>query len=311
VWIDWNQDEDFDDAGENVGCAYSTPEVTTFAITVPEDALEGPTRMRIRLKYFNADCGTPCGTTTYGEVEDYTVVINNTTISWLTVSPLSGTVPGQGTSPVTLTFDSGGLEEGDYYAQVKISSNDPDDPMVIVTCTLHVVNLVSVDLRVMLEGAFTGTGMHTTLNAAGLLPLDQPFNTMPWNYNGTEGVTAFANPDVTDWVLVELRQTAGEAGTATPATIIGRQAGFLLKDGAIVGKDGTSVLRYDVVISSNLYAVVYHRNHLGVMSAGPLVGGGGTYTLDFRPGLRGNITERNIAGDMGHAVGRRERGWKH
>ncbi len=74
VFIDYNQDYDFDDEGETVFTATpstTTPMVGTF--TIPEDALEGPTRMRVVLR-FNA---TPdaCGTFTYGETEDYTVVI--------------------------------------------------------------------------------------------------------------------------------------------------------------------------------------------------------------------------------------------
>ena len=74
VWIDWNQNGDFSDAGENVVCEIDNGlEVSTWDITVPADAIAGDTRMRIRLKYSGSNCGDPCGTTTYGEVEDYTV----------------------------------------------------------------------------------------------------------------------------------------------------------------------------------------------------------------------------------------------
>ncbi len=126
--------------------------------------------------------------------------------------------------------------------------------------------------------------MLTTLNAASMLPLSQPFNTAPWNYAGPESVASIPNPNIVDWILVELRQTAGSASTATPATIIGRQAGFILKGRFYCGHDGITMLRFDLVISQNLFAVVYHRNHLGIISANPLLSVGGTYTLDFSSG---------------------------
>ena len=106
VWIDWNQNLVFTDAGENVACAYSTPSTTTFSITVPNDALSGSVRMRIRLKYSGNDCGTSCGTTTYGEVEDYTLIVYNNVAPWLTISPLNGTVNGQESQMLDLTFNS-------------------------------------------------------------------------------------------------------------------------------------------------------------------------------------------------------------
>ncbi|SRX72383.1 M4 family metallopeptidase [Aequorivita antarctica] len=76
VWIDYNQDGDFDDSGEQV---YSRSRTTASPIsgsfTVPTSALSGATRMRVTMKY-NAN-PSPCETFTYGEVEDYTVTISN------------------------------------------------------------------------------------------------------------------------------------------------------------------------------------------------------------------------------------------
>lgn len=76
VWIDYNQDGDFTDAGEQV---YSRARTTAGPISgsfvVPSSALNGPTRMRVAMKY-NA-YPTSCETFSYGEVEDYTVVIVN------------------------------------------------------------------------------------------------------------------------------------------------------------------------------------------------------------------------------------------
>ncbi len=283
VWIDWNHNEVFTDAGENVICVASCPASASYSITVPVDALDGPARMRVRIKYTGTDCGSSCGTATYGEVEDYTVIVNNTSFSWLTVSPLNGTVTTQGTASTTLTFDSDGLAEGDYYANVKISSNDPDEPLVIIPCTLHVANHISLDLTAMLEGPFMNSEMQTVLNASGLLPLGQPFNIAPWNYTGIESVPLIPNVNVVDWVLIELRD-ATSAATATSATRIARQAVFILKDGSIVGLDGSSILQFTNSINQQLFVIVYHRNHLGILSASALPLVSGVYSYNFTSG---------------------------
>src|SRR5690606_34232688 len=78
VWIDYNKDGDFTDSGEMVWSRSATttsPVSGTF--TVPASAIDGPTRMRVSMKY-NSIPG-PCETFTYGEVEDYTVVIGAST----------------------------------------------------------------------------------------------------------------------------------------------------------------------------------------------------------------------------------------
>ena len=75
AWIDWNQDGDFYDAGENIICEIDDDGQGTFTFDVPGTALLGTTKMRVRNKYNGSDCGDPCGPTTYGEVEDYSVNI--------------------------------------------------------------------------------------------------------------------------------------------------------------------------------------------------------------------------------------------
>ncbi|MCB0469257.1 MAG: peptidase S8, partial [Flavobacteriaceae bacterium] len=77
VWIDYNRDGDFDDSGEQVwtqAATSSTPVSGTF--TVPASAVENSTTMRVSMKYNGVP--TSCETFTYGEVEDYTVVIEGT-----------------------------------------------------------------------------------------------------------------------------------------------------------------------------------------------------------------------------------------
>ncbi len=147
----------------------------------------------------------------------------------------------------------------------------------------YVYNL-AVDITAILEGAFNGTDMNTTLNSLNLIPLTQPFNVSPWNYPGTESVAAMPNNDIVDWVLVELRDAA-DAASAGSGTIIDRKAGFLLKDGSIVDIDGSGILSFTANVSQNLFVVIHHRNHLRVMSNNALTQSGGAYTYDFTTGI--------------------------
>jgi uncharacterized protein (TIGR02145 family) len=142
----------------------------------------------------------------------------------------------------------------------------------------------TVDLKVFLEGPYSGSHMSTALNTGNYLPLAQPYNCAPWNYQGTEGVGAIPNPDVVDWVLAELRETAGDASMAYEECAIARQAGFLLSDGHIVTLDGISPLQFNYPVSAKLYAVVYHRNHLAVLSGSELVNTTGNYSYDYTTG---------------------------
>mgnify|MGYP006277958059 FL=1 len=512
VWIDWNQDGDFADSGENVVCESGNGGQGTYSFMVPNNALPGQTRMRVRIKYFGSDCGDPCGSTSYGEVEDYSVNVQG----WLNINPLSGTVipggsmaldvtfdatgltegiynadvlvssndpntsvvtvpatlnvslgtpqiavspaslsfgdvqigssstlqftisntgtgvlsgnittpanftvssaengpensvsfnvgegitksfdltftpttvqsysgdveithnaggypeyiavtgngtpgpapdisiapeqfylalfqdtdsnrimtisnlgmdlldysativygpsekktskpagpadgsqfswltitangsgsvPGNnGSVDVTLNFDATGLNLGAYNAQVLINSNDPYDPLVSVPCTLEVIDGIHVSLKAWLEGPFNGAEMWRFLNVYGYLPDIQPFNTYPWFYDGPETASPIPNTDIVDWVLVELRETPGDASTATSSTIVGMQAGFVKRDGSIVCTDGVNPLTFPLMVNHNLYAVVWHRNHLGILSGYPLTGNGAVYNYDF------------------------------
>src|SRR5690554_5266311 len=78
VYIDWNQDETFSEdertsLGSCSGTACSTTGISGM-IDVPHNALPGPTRMRVIMNYNNPVPG-PCGTVSWGEVEDYTVEV--------------------------------------------------------------------------------------------------------------------------------------------------------------------------------------------------------------------------------------------
>ena len=75
VFIDYNQDGDFVDAGETVWtktASKTTPVSGSF--TIPASALLGSTRMRVSMKYNGIP--TSCESFSYGQVEDYTINIS-------------------------------------------------------------------------------------------------------------------------------------------------------------------------------------------------------------------------------------------
>ncbi len=108
-------------------------------------------------------------------------------------------------------MNSAGMDEGIYMANITINSNDPDQSEIILPVTLSVSGARYVDLKVFLEGAFSVSEMSTILNSTGSLPLNQPYNLAPWHYTGTESVPSIPDVDITDWILVEFRDTT-EAG---------------------------------------------------------------------------------------------------
>ena len=137
-----------------------------------------------------------------------------------------------------------------------------------------------LNLTTFLEGPFNGTtAMNSTLNGTPqLIPLTQPFNVAPWNYAGAESVTAIP-AGVVDWVLVELRDAATPA---TATTSFWKKACFLKSDGTIVDLDGLSLLNMGrPTIANNLYVIVRHGNHLGIMSATGMALTGNNYSYNF------------------------------
>jgi len=151
----------------------------------------------------------------------------------------------------------------------------------------------TLELKIFLEGPFNEVNMSTGIY--GDLPLTQPYSSAPWNYSGAESVTSIPNLDVVDWVLIELRD-APDAMSAIPASVIERQAAFLLNDGSVVDIDGSSNLSINYSVAQSLFVVIYHRNHLAVMSASALIETSGIYSYDLSTGANqafGGISAHN------------------
>jgi len=72
IWVDWNRDGDFEDAGEEVVSAGPSQRAVSTTFTVPADALVGTTRIRIAMRYYADGPPETVGVFDFGEVEEYT-----------------------------------------------------------------------------------------------------------------------------------------------------------------------------------------------------------------------------------------------
>ncbi len=140
---------------------------------------------------------------------------------------------------------------------------------VIVDPTCYVnsyIDQIQIRARVFLEGFYdkdSGNSMRRTLNEKGLIPLTQPYNTPPFNYTGTESVSTL-KWNAVDWILLELRDSNNLN------TIVSRQAAFLNSDGFIMDLNGENGITFRGVPSGSYHLVVYHRNHIAIVSSNPI-----------------------------------------
>lgn len=138
---------------------------------------------------------------------------------------------------------------------------------------------LNVDIKIYLEGPFNGIDMSPYIN--NILPLNQPYNEPPFNYPGTESVASIPSTDIMDWVLLELRD-ASSPSQATGTTVISKKAVFLKTDGNITELDGLSLPIFNLAVSDSIFVIVWHRNHLAVMSNIALKDiGSNIYPFDF------------------------------
>ena len=270
-------------AGTNTGANYTTDVLTTSSTDVwfRRTVISGPcTDVAAAVKVTvnplpDAPAAITGGSTVFvgltTQLSDLTAggTWSSGTLANATVDPSTGLVTGvaTGTSLITYTVTSGGCSNS-----------------VSQLITVSIASRLNV--KVFLEG-FYNTGisaMNTNLVTSSLVPLTQPYTGLPWSYAGGESVLAIP-ANVTDWVLVELRQ-ATTAALATSATKLSGwpKACFLKSDGSIVALDGTSlpvIGNPSITPGNNLYVVIRHRNHVAIMSSTGLTLNLNNYEYDF------------------------------
>ncbi len=140
----------------------------------------------------------------------------------------------------------------------------------------YIMNTFSVraKIKVYLEGPYTDSSMSTTLCENALVPLIQPYSGQPWTYNGNEVVSVIPS-NIVDWILLELRTGTGAT------TAISRRAVLLRNDGIAVDLNGDPWINFNNIQSGEFYIVVFHRNHLAIMTKNPILLTDSTNLYDF------------------------------
>jgi len=136
-------------------------------------------------------------------------------------------------------------------------------------------NNVDVKAKVFLQGPFSTNVMLTSLNQDAWLPTFQPYNSAPWNYNGTESFNPGQNPAVVDWVLVELRNASN------PSQVFARRAALLKNNGLLLETNGIEGINFNNISPGSYYLAIFHRNHLAIMSASPVQFSSNSTRYDF------------------------------
>ncbi len=212
VWIDWNQDSDFDDEGEeyNLGTATNVSDGATsnspLSVTVPIDAATGKTIMRVSTQY-NA-YPTSCDTGYDGEVEDYTIEVkkcNGTTTTWDGIAWNNG-IPDKNTAAVI---------NGNY------NSNTGNIECCSLTINAGYTVTVNADNYILAKYDFENNGTLEVLNNGAFVQrADDGQVTGNGNY-----IVHRTSPDYNDydyiyWASPLDNETIGNALGESPASFI-------------------------------------------------------------------------------------------
>ncbi|WP_308366245.1 MULTISPECIES: Ig-like domain-containing protein [unclassified Microbulbifer] len=164
IWIDFDNDTIFSDE-EAVFSGASNSELNG-SISIPNNAVNGTTRMRVALRYGGAP--QPCGSFTYGEVEDYTVYLDTTDVTSPTIvskSPAADAVDVSLDSIIAVTFseDIDPLTVGD--SSISVTGNGYNIPGTVT----HDGNLLTFSANQFLDFStvYTVTVSPTLQDLAG------------------------------------------------------------------------------------------------------------------------------------------------
>lgn len=212
IWVDWNMNGSFLDAGEQMYTTGSAVLTASGSFTVPMTATPGTTRMRVSCNFSGSP--TPCGSWTFGETEDYNFVvispcstvptglavsnITSTTarLTWTQPTPslyneyvisTSATPPNTGTQTTTQQYNATGLTPNtQYYFHVRNQCNTTDKTVWVTLafktnppCTpptgIHVKDLSVESTKVLWRKISYALGYEYVLDLNRSAPTSTPY----------------------------------------------------------------------------------------------------------------------------------------
>ena len=201
IFIDFNHDGDFDDTDETVYIS-SLPLASgtiTGNITIPalsSSVLAGRTRLRIRLHDANnGPNDAPCGASTWGEVEDYSIDIQQCVAASIATQPANLTLCNGSNGSISVGASGTGLT---YQWQISVDGGSTFTNLAnnslysgVTTSTLNLIgatlSMNNYQYRVLVNGICTSNlasnAVTLSINTAGAI------TTNPIDKNGCVGTS--------------------------------------------------------------------------------------------------------------------------
>jgi len=322
VWIDYNQDGDFLDAGELVLTTAPGAGPLTGNITISPTATVGTTRMRVRMFDSDFDAPAPCGNTAFGQVEDYTVNIQPCFQGVFTTQPSNATIQCSQDASFSVATTGSALS---YQWQQRVTSAAPWTTVSnggvfsgATTTTLTLTNVPGTmngyQYRAVMVGPCTAIDFSNpvTLTVTPLVANVNPTAaticagsiqqlTLTNASSPTVGIypSGTVNISIPDGVVTGINNTINVAGI--PAGAVVTHIGVRLNITHAWVSDLEIVLRAPNGNRLNLCDLVSATNQSGANFTNTFISSSGTAALSTgtRPGYTGNFRPDAIPGPTG------------
>ncbi len=222
AWIDYNQNGTLNNAGEKLGETDdlgAAPASTSFVFTVPVNAVNGTTRLRVRdVDHGGTNDMDPClAQSTFGETEDYIITIvggvDAFTYAWSPATFLNSTIVSDPVaSAVTTTTTYSVIVTGTSGCSASASTTLTVNPLPTVTATAAPSTVCAGDMVTP-----TGGGASTYVWSGGLTDgvAFSALSTQTYTVTGTDGNGCSNTATAT--VTVNALPTV--TASATPSTV--------------------------------------------------------------------------------------------
>ncbi len=293
VWIDYNKDGDFIDAGELVWSQSPTRSSSVSGtFTIPNQAIDGSTRMRVSMKY-NA-IPSSCESFQYGEVEDYTVSIGSTGAdTQAPTTPTNLTASNIEKNQVSLSWNAatdnvGVTEYIVYQGADRIGSLDGTSAIVnqLTASTTYQFSIKAIDAA----GNLSGASNVVTVTTAGNSTCTSGIASFPYaqGFENTLGTWTQSTADDIDWT-VSSRGTPSN-GTGPSGANQGSYYIYVEASGSNVGFPNKQAILnspcYDLSgLTKATFSFDYHMhgdNNMGSIALEISNDNGGTWTSIWR-----------------------------